>query len=195
MTDNPILLYSTDCKYSNDFLDLLSENDTLYNSFIKININKNKRTNKRSPIYLNLKEEFPEYIKSVPCIVLNNKTVILSGNEAFSWLNYTLDNLEKPDTLHPNPQKQQNSQKQQKPQGELESFNNHVSNDLSSLNGVSKTASCDKFISLNDFTNAKPIDIDIITTSSGEGDFNMEMERKKREREEMDAQFDKQQIR
>jgi hypothetical protein len=194
MTENPILLYSTDCKYSNSFLDSLHENKTLYNSFIKVNINKNKRTNKRSQIYTNLVKEFPEYIKSVPCIVLNNKTVILSGNEAFAWLNYTLDNLEElPQQQGRQEQRSQNQQLPQQPK-ELESFNNYVSNNLSNLNGVSKTMSCENFISVNDFTSAQPLDIAQMTTSSKDLDFNIEMERKKQERAEMDKSFDKKQV-
>jgi hypothetical protein len=197
MTENPILLYSTDCKYSNSFLDLLHENKTLYNSFIKVNINKNKKTNERSRIYINLIKEFPQYIKSVPCIVLNNKTVILSGNEAFAWLNYTLDNLEQPPQgLQPQPQQlPQGPQGPQQQPRQLESFNNFVSNNLSNLNGVSKTTSCENFISVNDFTSAQPLDISSqITTSSKDLDFNIEMERKKQERAEMDKSFDKKQV-
>ena len=76
MSDS-ILLYSTDCKYSNSFLNLLYKNKELYNSFVKVNIKKNKKTNNRPPIYLNLKKEFPDYIQSVPCILLNNKSAYI----------------------------------------------------------------------------------------------------------------------
>jgi hypothetical protein len=146
---------------------------------------------------MDLIKEFPKYIKSVPCILLNNKTVILSGDEAFKWLNYTLDNLPQqqiPRQQQPQRIEPQKKQQQDKPQ-EIESFNNYISNDLSNLNGNSTTMSCGNFIAINDFTNAQPLDLSQITTSSKEDDFNIEMERKKQERAEMDKKFDRQQVR
>lgn len=103
MFQNPIIFYSKYCKYSNDFLHLLTNNQTsLAQEFQYINIDVNPETKTRSEIFYTLKnllsQQFSYNLKTVPTIIVENGEFILSGKEAFEWLKYKINTFQNSQT-------------------------------------------------------------------------------------------------
>lgn len=92
MFERPILIYSDFCSYSAKFLNLLTQNTELYKSFIRINIDVDPKTKSRPNIFYEIQNALKFKIIDVPTIIVNNAEYILSGEQAFNWL----DEVSKP---------------------------------------------------------------------------------------------------
>lgn len=108
MFEEPVLLYSNHCAYSEKFINIITQNKM---NFIKLNIDANAN-GIRNPDFYNIQEALRVKITEVPTIIVKNEgeNYVLSGEEAFKWLEYQL--------------KTQNTQSKQIPQ-ELTGFNSN----------------------------------------------------------------------
>lgn len=87
----PILIWSEYCNYSKNFINALLKHNDLYESFIRINIDTDQKTNRRPQIFYQIQTALKFKIKQVPTIIVNNGEYILSGVEAFKWLDYMIN--------------------------------------------------------------------------------------------------------
>lgn len=91
MFDRPILVYSDYCVYSKQFLQNLIKHKKMFDSFIRMNIDVDPRTNKRPMAFYKLQEQIDAKITKVPTIIVKNKEnelYILSDKDAFKWLDF-----------------------------------------------------------------------------------------------------------
>lgn len=93
----PILLYSKYCEYSNNFVLALRKNIDLYTSFVLINIDADPQSKKRPKVLYDIQKQIGMPIKEVPTIIVENGEYMLSGAEAFKWLDFQLQEIEKKD--------------------------------------------------------------------------------------------------
>lgn len=93
----PILLYSKYCEYSNNFILALRKNVDLYTSFALINIDADPQTKKRPRVLYEIQKQLGMPIKEVPTIIVEKGEYMLSGSEAFKWLDFQLQEFEKKD--------------------------------------------------------------------------------------------------
>jgi hypothetical protein len=93
MFERPILLYSNYCAYSQQFVEMLLENKELFETFIRVNIDANPDTKRRPDLFYQIQDTLNYKIKEVPTIIIGNGEYVLSGSEAFKWLNYELEQI------------------------------------------------------------------------------------------------------
>jgi hypothetical protein len=93
--ERPILIYSDFCNYSKLFIQNLLQYPDLYESFVRINIDVNPKTNERPKIFYDIQQLLQFKISNVPTIIVQNGEFVLSGKEAFNWLEYQLNELNK----------------------------------------------------------------------------------------------------
>lgn len=91
MFERPILIYSNYCNYSKLFITHLSKFPELYDTFIRINIDVDPQTKQRTPVFYEIQEILKYKISDVPTIIIQNGEFVLSGKEAFNWLEYQLN--------------------------------------------------------------------------------------------------------
>lgn len=92
--EQPILLYSNYCEHSNNFILALRKNMELYSSFQLVNIDVDPKTRKRPDVLYQILNTLQLPLKEVPTIIVENGEYMLSGVEAFKWLDYTLQQVE-----------------------------------------------------------------------------------------------------
>lgn len=96
MFENPVLIYSEYCKYSNDFLEMLL-NTPLSQKFNYVNIDLNPNTKTRSEDFYTIKnillKKYSHDLKAVPTIIVENGEFVLTGVDAFEWLRHILNTL------------------------------------------------------------------------------------------------------
>lgn len=95
MFERPILIYSNYCKYSQLFIQYLIKYPELYESFIRLNIDHDEKSKQRPKVFYDIQESLQFKITEVPTIIVQNGEYVLSGKEAFSWLEYYLNELNK----------------------------------------------------------------------------------------------------
>lgn len=88
--ERPILFYSDYCNHSNNFIKQLLTQKELFDHFIRINIDVDVSTNQRPKIFFDIQKQLNYSIQEVPTIIVNNAEYILSGEEAFKWLEFNL---------------------------------------------------------------------------------------------------------
>jgi hypothetical protein len=115
MFERPILIYSNYCNYSKLFIQYLLQFPELYDSFIRLNIDYDINTKQRPKEFYEIQEHLQFKITDVPTIIVQNGEYILSGKEAFSWLEYQLNELNKQLEIQQDPNLNQ--------ENELEPFN------------------------------------------------------------------------
>ncbi len=93
--EQPILLFSNYCEHSNNFMLALRKNMELFSQFKLINIDVDPKTRKRPVILYDILNTLQLSLKEVPTIIVENGEYMLSGAEAFKWLDYTLQKFEK----------------------------------------------------------------------------------------------------
>ncbi len=101
---NPVFIYSSYCKYCNIFLDIIQKNN-VYNNFDRILIDKVNGT--RPEIFYEIQKKLNYKINEVPTIIFessdtNSEVYVLSGKDAFLWLDDYISQLYK----LPEPQKE-----------------------------------------------------------------------------------------
>jgi hypothetical protein len=89
-----ILFYSDYCIHSTNFINNLLQQEELFESFVKINIDVDQTTRKRPAIFYTVQEQLNFKISEVPTVIVDNANYILSGLEAFKWLEYHLKKIE-----------------------------------------------------------------------------------------------------
>jgi glutaredoxin-related protein len=95
MFERPILFYSNYCNYSNLFIEQLAQLEPLYDSFIRINIDIDPQTKQRPKVFYEIQQVLQFKISDVPTIIVQNGEFILSGKEAFNWLEYQIKEISK----------------------------------------------------------------------------------------------------
>ena len=86
-----MLLFSNYCSYSEKFLEALYQNEDIFNSFIRVNIDVVKETHKRPDIFYQIQDTLNYKIDEVPTIIVEDGQYVLSGTEAFKWLEHYLN--------------------------------------------------------------------------------------------------------
>lgn len=99
MFNKPILFYSDYCVHSTNFINVLMKHEELFNYFIRVNIDVDSKTKKRPDIFYTVQKTLQFKITEVPTIIVENGEYILSGKEAFSWLEAQLNDVEKMEDL------------------------------------------------------------------------------------------------
>ena len=95
----PVLLYSNYCRNCSNYLTLLQNNPDLFEHFIRICIDVDNVSRKRPNVYYELQNYLNYKFENVPTIIINNGNNILSGSNAFKWLenisqdNFSQDNI------------------------------------------------------------------------------------------------------
>lgn len=95
MFKQPILIYSDYCPHSKHFIDNLSKISNIDSAFVKLNIDP------KPQVFYEIQNALQYKITEVPTIILPNAEYILSGEEAFKWLQYQLEPKEL-DAFNPN---------------------------------------------------------------------------------------------
>lgn len=90
MFDKPILIYSDFCVFSKNFLDTLMKHESLFNSFIRMNIDVQTDTKKRPLAFYKIQDALETKITKVPTIITSNAQYILSDTNAFKWLEHQI---------------------------------------------------------------------------------------------------------
>jgi len=91
MFERPILIYSNYCPHSQKFINSLIKVPQLFESFVRINIDVNPETNSRNPIFYEIQDVLKFKITDVPTIIVDNGNYVLFGEEAFKWLDYSIN--------------------------------------------------------------------------------------------------------
>jgi len=91
----PILIFSEYCRYSHNFLQILIKHPDLYNSFIRMNIDINPATKKRPDMFFKIQQVLNRKISKVPTIITPGAEHILSDEDAFKWLEFQINHLNK----------------------------------------------------------------------------------------------------
>lgn len=99
--DKPTLLYSEFCKYSIQFLNILSKHSQLHDNINVVNIDPSPNTQQRPPIFYTIQSMLQFGITEVPSVIINKGEYVLAGEEAFKWLDYEISNLSKESMLSP----------------------------------------------------------------------------------------------
>lgn len=131
MFDQPILIYSNYCAHSKEFLGIIENFPQVHEMFNYLNIDVNPVTRKRNPLFNQIQQALNYKIDEVPTLIVNNGQYVLSGTEAFKWLEFQLKNSSsemKEPRGHQSQQVQQVQQAQQAQQAQpdeegLEAFN------------------------------------------------------------------------
>jgi hypothetical protein len=90
MFDKPILIYSDYCEYSKNFIETLMKHETLFDSFIRMNIDVEPNTKKRPQAFYQIQETLDTKITKVPTVITHNAQYILSDINAFKWLEHQI---------------------------------------------------------------------------------------------------------
>lgn len=90
MLEQPVIIYSEYCAHSTNFLNVLLKHPQLDDNFVKINIDIDPKTRQRPAIFYDLQYKLNHPITEVPTIIVEGGEYILSGEEAFKWLDYTI---------------------------------------------------------------------------------------------------------
>ena len=93
--DRPILIYSDFCIHSKNYLQMLMKQPDIYNTFIRMNIDVDPRTNQRPSIFYKIQQQLNKKIVRVPTIIIKNNTsneiLLLSDKDAFKWLDFQIN--------------------------------------------------------------------------------------------------------
>jgi hypothetical protein len=86
MFERPILFYSEYCIHSINFINVLIKHQEIYDTFIRVNIDPDLNTKKRPEIFYEVQKVLKYKITEVPTIVIEKGEYVLTGSEAFKWL-------------------------------------------------------------------------------------------------------------
>lgn len=126
--ERPILIFSKYCKYSMQFLENLSTIPNLFDAFVRVNIDADPITKKRPQVFDVIQHALQLRITEVPTLILDQGKTILTGKNAFMWLDNVVSDIE--EQLQQNQQNQ--SQQESPPQNNLQS--NYKPEDISCFN-------------------------------------------------------------
>lgn len=86
MFKRPVVIYSTHCKHSLHFMETLIQHQELFESFIRLNIDVDPQTHKRPRLFNDIQDALQYKILEVPTIIVEEAKYVLSGEQAFKWL-------------------------------------------------------------------------------------------------------------
>ena len=86
MFERPILFYSDYCIHSTNFINVLMKHQDIFDAFIRVNIDVDPKTKKRPDIFYTVQNTLKYKIEEIPTIVVGGGEYVLSGEEAFKWL-------------------------------------------------------------------------------------------------------------
>ena len=86
MFERPILFYSDYCIHSTNFINVLMKHQEIYDLFIRVNIDVDPKTKNRPEIFYNVQRALKYKITEIPTIVIESGEYVLTGSEAFKWL-------------------------------------------------------------------------------------------------------------
>lgn len=95
MFERPIVIYSNYCTYSQSFMQALSEQPDIFESFIRLCIDVDISTGKRPDVFYIIQEQLQKRITKVPTVIINGGNVVLAGSEAFAWLSSIINESSK----------------------------------------------------------------------------------------------------
>lgn len=88
-----ILIYSNYCKFSNQFTNILQQVPQLMDEFKFLNIDEvDKKTGRRPKAFYDIQAQLNYQISEVPTVIVSGGEYVLSGEEAFKWLEYEVEN-------------------------------------------------------------------------------------------------------
>jgi hypothetical protein len=93
MFDRPILFYSEYCIHSTNFINALMKHQALYENFIRISIDVDVNTRQRPKVFYDIQTELNVKIVEVPTIITPGPEYVLTGADAFDWLEFQTNKL------------------------------------------------------------------------------------------------------
>ncbi|NBP13212.1 hypothetical protein EBU95_02310 [bacterium] len=94
-----VLIYSDYCTYCQNFASVLIKHPDILDQFEKINIDIDLSTKQRPQMFYDIQRTLDFEISEVPTIVVESGNYVLTGEEAFKWLDYQIKQKEAQDTL------------------------------------------------------------------------------------------------
>lgn len=88
MFSRPIVVYSDFCAHSEKFLQLLLRVPELNQQFVRLNIDVDPTTRRRPDAFYQIQTALQHKILEVPTIIVENASYVLSGEQAFKWIEY-----------------------------------------------------------------------------------------------------------
>lgn len=171
MFERPILFYSEYCNFSKTFINNMLKHPEIFEEFIRINIDIDPETNQRPFIFYKIQQELNHKIVEIPTIITHNGEYVLTGVEAFKWLDYQVESLKKTkDVSGFNPIEMGSFS---------DSYSTFGSNDL-----YAATEQCFKFLNKDDDKINTPVEDSPMSQD--------EYSRKQRERENFDSNLKQQ---
>ena len=106
MFKNPIILCSSFCKHSVEFVNKMKEESEKFEDVVIIKIDVDKGTNKRPQAFYDIQNIYEWKITSVPTVIVDNGKSVLSGEDAFEWVDSVINQQVeyKPSNLNVNEQ-------------------------------------------------------------------------------------------
>lgn len=120
MFERPLLVYSNYCNHSNRFIDALGEHPELAETFLTLCIDIHPATKKRPDAFYQIQKDINFQISEVPTIIVEQGKYVLSGEEAFKWLNHTIEKMAKKELSAFNPNEMLSFSDQYSPYGSKE---------------------------------------------------------------------------
>jgi len=94
----PILIFSSYCKFSQNFIEILMKHPQIYDNVIRMNIDVDPNTKQRPQMFHKIQQILNRKISKVPTIITKDAEHILSDADAFKWLEYNISSLNKEKT-------------------------------------------------------------------------------------------------
>lgn len=96
--NKPILIFSSYCKFSQNFLEILMKHPQIYDNIIRMNIDVDATTKQRPQMFYKIQQILNRKISKVPTIITKDAEHVLSDADAFKWLEYNISSLNKEKT-------------------------------------------------------------------------------------------------
>lgn len=88
MFQSPILIYSDYCNYCATFITALTKHPDIVDSFVNVNIDVDPQTQQRPRVFYEIQNALQHKISRVPTIIVDEGSYVLTGEDAFKWLEY-----------------------------------------------------------------------------------------------------------
>lgn len=95
MSQQPILIYSDYCQHSVNFINVLRKHPDIIQQLSLLNIDVDPQTRKRPSEFYTIQQNINYQISEVPTVVINRGEYVLSGEEAFKWLEHEINKNQK----------------------------------------------------------------------------------------------------
>lgn len=123
MFESPILIYSNYCNHSQKFITVLKENPEVGRHFVSINIDVDPQTRQRPGAFYEIQKALDFKISEVPTIIVDDGQYVLSGEEAFKWIEHEIQSNAPEDLSAFNPNEMSSFSDNYSPYGERDMNN------------------------------------------------------------------------